>query len=129
MADTDNDRIRRIDKITGIITTVAGGGAGGDGGLAVNAKLKGPEGIAVNSFGTLYIADSDNRRIRRVDASTGIITTHAGTGSQGNTGDGGLAADARLNKPRRVVAYDDVDGHIIIADTDNDRIREVTNAY
>jgi len=129
VADTGNDRIRRIDKITGIITTVAGGGAGGDGGLAVNAQLNNPEGIAVNSFGTLYIADSSNNRIRRVDAITGIITAHSGTGTQGNTGDGGLATVARLNTPRRLSAYDDVDGHIIIADTNNNRIREVTNAY
>ncbi len=129
VADTGNDRIRRIDKITGIITTVAGGGAGGDGGLAVNAQLNNPEGIAVNSFGTMYIADSSNNRIRRVDATTGIITAHAGTGTQGNTGDGGLATDARLNRPRRLTAYDDVDGHLIIADTNNNRIREVTNAY
>src|SRR3990170_2653203 len=129
VADTDNDRIRRIDKITGIITTVAGGGAGGDGGLAVNAKLKGPEGIAVNSFGTMYIADSSSNRIRRVDGTNGIITAHAGTGTQGSTGDGGLATDARLNRPIRLTAYNDVDGHLIIADTNNNRIREVTNAY
>ncbi len=129
VADTDNDRIRRIDKITGIITTVAGGGAGGDGGLASNAQLNAPEGIAVNQFGTLYIADSSNNRIRKVDAATGIISTHAGIGSQGNTGDGGLATVALLNRPRRVIAFDDVDGHIIIADTNNNRIREVTNAY
>src|SRR3989337_1422904 len=129
VADTGNDRIRRIDKITGIITTVAGGGAGGDGGPAVNAQLNNPEGIAVNSFGTLYIADSSKNRIRRVDAITGIITAHSGTGTQGSTGDGGLATDARLNRPRRLTAYDDVDGHLIIADTNNNRIREVTNAY
>ncbi len=129
VADTSNNRIRKINKITGIITTVAGGGAGGDGGPAVNAQLNAPEGIGVNSFGTLYIADSSNNRIRRVDASTGIITAYAGTGTQGNTGDGALATAARLNRPRRVIAYDDVDGHIIIADTNNNRIREVTNAY
>jgi len=129
VADTSNNRIRKIDKITGIVTTVAGGGAGGDGGLAVNAQLNAPEGIAVNQFGTLYIADSSNNRIRKVDAATGIISAHAGTGSQGNTGDGGLATSALLNRPRRVIAYDDVDGHIIIADTNNNRIREVTNAY
>jgi len=129
VADTSNNRIRKIDKITGIVTTVAGGGAGGDGGLAVNAQLNAPEGIAVNQFGTLYIADSSNNRIRKVDAATGIISAHAGTGSQGNTGDGGLATVARLNTPRRLSAYDDVDGHIIIADTNNNRIREVTNAY
>ena len=129
VADTSNNRIRKIDKITGIVTTVAGGGAGGDGGLAVNAQLNAPEGIAVNQFGTLYIADTSNNKIRKVDAATGIIYTHAGTGSQGNTGDGGLATSALLNRPRRVIAYDDVDGHIIIADTNNNRIREVTNAY
>ncbi|MCC7201529.1 MAG: hypothetical protein IT393_02540 [Nitrospirae bacterium] len=129
VADTGNNRIRRIDKITGIITTVAGGGAGGDGGMAVNAQLNAPEGITINSFDTMYIADSGNNRIRRVDGATGIITAHAGTGTQGNTGDGGLAINARLNRPRRVTAFDDVDGHLIIADTNNNRIREVSNAY
>lgn len=129
VADTSNNRIRKIDKITGIITTVAGGGAGGDGGLAVNAQLNAPEGITVNNFGTMYIADSGNNRVRRVDAATGILTAHAGTGTQGNTGDGGLATAARLNRPRRVIAFNDVDGHLIIADTNNNRIREVTNAY
>ena len=129
VADRGNNRIRKINKITGIITTVAGGGAGGDGGLAVNASLNSPEGITVNSFGTMYIADSGNNRIRRVDATTGIITAHAGTGALGNTGDGDLATAAMLNSPRRLTAYNDVDGHLIIADTNNNRIREVTNAY
>lgn len=129
IADTSNNRIRKINILTGLVSTVAGGGAGGDGGLAVNAQLIAPEGIAVNQFGALYIADSSNNRIRKVNAATGIISTHAGTGSQGNTGDGGLATSALLNRPRRVIAYDDVDGHIIIADTNNNRIREVTNAY
>lgn len=129
VADTGNNRIRKINKITGIMTTVAGGGSGGDGGLAVNARLNAPEGVGVNSFGTLYIADSGHNRIRRVDASTGIITAHAGTGVQGNSGDQGLAASARLSRPGRVIACDDVDGHIMIADTNNNRIREVTHEY
>jgi sugar lactone lactonase YvrE len=83
----------------------------------------------VNQFGTVYIADTANNRIRRVDPSTGIITTYAGKGTAGNTGDGGLATDATINTSNRVIAYNDVDGHILISDTDNNRVREVTNAY
>lgn len=131
IADRSNHRIRKVNKITNIITTVAGtsGGFSGDGGLATNAKLNQPQGVAINQFGTLYIADTSNHRIRKVDSATGIITTHAGAGTAGNTGDGGVATSAQLNAPGRVLAYDDVDGHIMIADTNNNRVREVTNVY
>ena len=131
IADRSNHRIRKVNKITNIITTVAGtsGGFSGDGGLAINARLNQPQGVAINQFGTIYIADTSNRRIRKVDPATGIITTHAGTGTAGNTGDGGLATAAQLNAPARVLSYDDVDGHIMISDTNNNRVREVTNAY
>lgn len=131
VADTDNHRIRKIDMGTTIVTTVAGTSAGfaGDGGLAVDARLDEPEGVAINQFGTIYIADTDNHRIRKIDPSTGIITTYAGTGSRGDSGDDGPPTDAELDRPRKVIAYDDVEGHILIADTGNNRIREVTNAY
>jgi len=131
IADTNNHRIRKVDKVTTIVTTVAGTSQGfsGDGGPAVNAQLNSPQGISINSYGTIYIADTNNHRIRRVDASTGIITTHAGTGTAGNSGDGGVATNAQLNTPSRVIAYDDVDGHILISDTNNNRVREVTNVY
>ena len=133
VADTDNHRIRKIDKLTNIVTTIAGiggvGAYGGDGGLAVDALLAKPQGVAINQYGTVYIADTDNNRIRKIDPSTGIITTYAGTGTPGGTGDDDDPLIAKLNKPKMVIAYDDVDGHIIIADTNNNRIREVTNAY
>ena len=131
IADRSNHRIRKVNMITKIISTVAGtsGGFLGDGGLAINARLNQPQGVAINQFGTIYIADTSNRRIRKVDPATGIITTHAGTGTAGNTGDGGLATAAQLNAPAMVLAYDDVDGHIMISDTNNNRVREVTNAY
>src|SRR3989304_4750702 len=131
IADRSNHRIRKVNMITRIITTVAGtsGGFLGDGGLAVNARLNQPQGGAINQFGTIYIADTSNRRIRKVDSATGIITTHAGTGTAGNTGDGGRGTAGRPNAPARVLAYDDVDGHLMISDTNNNRVREVTNAY
>lgn len=131
VADRSNHRIRKIDKVTGIIATVAGTSQGfsGDGGLAINARLNRPEGVAVNPSGMIYIADTRNNRIRKVDSITGIITTYAGNGAQGNSGDGGPPTDAQLNRSSRVIAYDDVDGHILISDTNNNRVREVTNVY
>ena len=131
VADTNNHRIRKIDMTTMTVSTIAGSIAGysGDEGLAVNAKLDTPYGVAVNQFGTIYIADTNNNRIRKIDSTTGNITTHAGSNTAGNLGDNGPAIDAQLNKPNKVIAFDDVDGHIIIADTDNNRVREVTDVY
>ncbi len=127
IADTDNHVIRKVDGITGIITTVAGigkqGGYTGDGGLATAAKLRKPRGLHVDSSGNIYIADTDNHVIRKVDGTTGIITTVAGTGSSGDSGDGGLATDARMDKPRGV--FLDASGNIYIADSDNHRIKKV----
>ena len=102
VADTWADSIRKIDA-SGTITTVAGTGEegrGGDGGPAVEARLDKPRGIAVDSAGDLYIADSDNHRVRRVDSS-GTITTVAGTGERGYSGDGGPAIAAALAEPVR----------------------------
>jgi len=80
--DPVNDRVRRIDAKTGVITTIAGStkGFGGDGGPAVKAKLDNPSAMAIDSLGNLYIAEFVNNRVRRVDARTGIITTVAGNG-------------------------------------------------
>lgn len=130
-ADTSNNRIRKINMITKIITTVAGtsGGFAGDGGLATIAKLNQPQGVAINQFGAIYIADTGNNRIRKVDPATGNISTHAGIGTAGSTGDGGVATAAQLNAPARLIAYDDVDGHLLISDTNNNRVREVTSVY
>ena len=92
------NRIRKVDA-AGNITTVVGtgpSGYGGDGGPAVAAQLDYPIGVAVDGAGNLYIAEWDNHRIRKVDAA-GVITTFAGTGSPGNSGDGGLATEAQLS--------------------------------
>src|SRR5205085_1999354 len=109
----------------GIITTVAGNGLGnfsGDGGPAIGAKLLSPDSVAVDGAGNLFIADTSNNRIRRVSATTGIITTVVGTGF-GNSGDGGPAISAKLKFPQ-VVAVDKM-GNLFIADTYNSAIRAV----
>ena len=123
IADNTNARIRRIDP-AGIITTVAGTGLwgfGGDGGPAASARLR-PAGLALDASGNLFIADTRNARIRKIDAA-GIITTVAGNGIRGFDGDGGLATDASLHTPWNVVVG--VDGELFIADTINNRVREV----
>jgi len=124
LVDTMNNRIRKVDS-NGIITTVAGNGSqgySGDGGPATEAKFSGASSIAVEASGNLYIADMNNYRIRKVDAS-GIITTVAGNGTQGYSGDWGPATEAELNMPRSVAV--DIWGNIYIADSWNGRIRKV----
>jgi RHS repeat-associated protein len=118
-----NLRVRRIGP-DGIISTVAGGGSSspGDGGLATNATLKTPMDVAVGRDGSLYIADQNDHRVRRVGPD-GIITTVAGTGRRGFSGDGGLGHLAQINSPRSV-AIDD-QGGILIMDGSNGRIRRV----
>ena len=126
IADTLNQRIRRVDAATGIITTVAGNGTfgfNGDGGLATNAWMRDPVGVAVDSAGNLFITDQNNQRIRRLDAATGIITTVAGNGTFGFSGDGGLATDASLSRPTEAAL--DSAGNLFIADQSNQRIRHV----
>ena len=123
VADTNNCRIRRISG--GIITTVAGTGVwgyNGDNVPATTAQLKGPQGVWVDSSGNLYIADSGNQRIRRVDAS-GKITTIAGNGTAGFGGDGGSAMEAMFSNPGAVAL--DASGAVLVADQDNNRIRRV----
>jgi DNA-binding beta-propeller fold protein YncE len=107
VAEMHNNIIRRIDARTGVISTVAGTGSNGfegDGGLAIHAKLNGPLGVYVDVGGTIFIADSFNHRIRKVDAQSGIITTIAGTGTPGYSGDGFNACDSQLNFPAGVIA-------------------------
>ncbi len=127
IADTNNHVIRKVDATTGIIDTVAGigkqNGYTGDGGLATAAKLDKPRGVWVDGSGNIYIADTENNRIRMMDATTQIITTIAGNGGSGYTGDNGPATAAELRKPNGVVV--DVSGNIYIADTDNNVIRMV----
>ncbi|MBI5593096.1 MAG: hypothetical protein HY881_21730 [Deltaproteobacteria bacterium] len=124
IVDLGNNRIRKVDT-SGIITTVAGNGAevySGDGGPAIQAALNWPASVAVDNSGNIYIADSYNNRIRKVDIS-GIITTVAGNGAEVYSGDGGLATLAALNFPVGVTV--DSSGNIYIADLGNNRIRKV----
>ena len=126
IADTENHRIRRVDT-DGIITTFAGTGEegfGGDGGPATEAKLDWPSGVAVDADGTVYIADQENERIRKIDTD-GIITTFAGSGSYNYKGeeDGIPAIEASLNWPTGVAV--DGQGDVYIADSYNNLIRKV----
>ena len=126
VADTFNNRIRRVDAMTGIITTVAGSGEPsflGDGGPATKAALLGPAGVVADAADNLYVADTVNSRVRRVDAVTGIVTTVAGTGSRSFSGDGGPASEAGLSIPTGVAV--DRAGDLFIADSGNNRIRKV----
>jgi sugar lactone lactonase YvrE len=125
IADTNNNRIRRVDVVTGFITTVAGNGTNGfsgNGGGATGAALNYPSGVAVDASGNIFIADTDNNRIRRVSV-TGTITSYAGTGSGSFRGDGGVAINAILAQPRGVTL--DSNGNLFFADTGNHVIRRV----
>ncbi len=128
IADYYGYAIRKVVAATGIITTVAGGsgyGFSGDGGLATSAQISYPGGIKVDSAGNIYITDYYNYRIRKVTASTGIITTVAGNGTSGYTGDGGLATSAEINPGD--VAVDNA-GNLYIADAGNAVVRKVNTS-
>ena len=120
IADEDAHRICRVDGKTGIITTVAGTGEAdfsGDGGKATEAGLDNPTSIFVDSLGNLFIADTKNHRIRRADGKTGVITTVAGTGAIGYSGDGGQATETKLNYPYGV--FVDFSGNLFIVGYNN----------
>jgi uncharacterized protein (TIGR03437 family) len=126
IADTANSRVRKV-SATGVITTVAGNGTpgfAGDGAAATSAELNEPFGLAVDTAGNLYIADLSNNRIRKV--SGGEITTVAGNGTAGYSGDGGAAANAELNEPLAIAP--DPYGNFYIADFVNDRIRIMSSS-
>ena len=128
IADTLNHRIRKVDS-SGNISTVAGTGTfgfSGDGGAAVAARLRTPRGVALDGSGNLYIAARNNHRIRKVDASSGNISTVAGTGTSGFSGDGAAATAAQLNFPQDMAL--DGSGNLYIADRDNQRIRKVDSS-
>jgi len=125
VADTGNNRIRKI-VVGGGITTAAGAGVAGflgDGGQATLAELNGPRGVTFDSEGNLYISDSLNNRVRRVDHVTATIGTFAGDGVAGHAGDGRSATAGELNFPFGIVF--DAAGDLFIADTKNQRIRMV----
>ena len=126
IADRNNYRVVRVDSSTGVLTLVAGNGtaaSNGDGGLAVAAAIDFPMGLAVDSAGNLYISEALGNRVRRVDAQTGFITTVAGTGAAGYSGDGGAATAATLHMPYGIAL--DSAGDLYIADAGNERVRRV----
>ena len=138
ISDGRNNRIRKINISTGIINTIAGNGItgfSGDGNLATSAELNGPSGIALDDSNNIYFADCLNQRIRKISATTGIISTIAGNGFDtiisgatygGYSGDGGLAISAKLNRPQDV--YVDHAGNVYIQDAFNWRIRKVNSS-
>ena len=127
IVDQSNHRIRIVNTTTGIINTFAGNGTGaytGDGGQATAASLHYPSGVATDLNGNIYISDAGNNCIRKVDA-TGTISTIAGTGTAGFSGDGSYAGSAMLNDPDKVTV--DNFGNIYIADFGNHRIRMINS--
>ena len=129
LADSHNQRVRRVDARTGIITTVAGSGAfgfDGEGAPAPGVRLALPRGLAVDAGGNVFVADSANNRVRRIDAMSGIMTTVAGSGVQGTSIGGTLAVGAALDTPRAVGL--DGAGLTTLADTRNNRVAQVDAA-
>jgi sugar lactone lactonase YvrE len=130
-SDSNNNRVRRVDAATGIITTVAGGGTGcasqtdvvGDGCAATAATLQTPFGLAIDGLGNLVIGDGGNNRVRRVDKTSGAISTVAGNGKAGYSGNYGPAVEAKLFNPSGV-AFDHA-GNLLIGDAGNNRVRRV----
>lgn len=126
IADTGNNRVRFVSAANGTISTFAGTGTAGfagDGGAATSAELNAPQGVFLTAGGNLYIADTGNSAVRSVGLRSGAITTLAGNGTAGFAGDGGEAVAAQLNAPTAIAA--DAYGNIFIADTGNQRIREI----
>jgi len=126
VADTWHHRVRRIDAATGVIETIAGTGEdgdSGDGGLASDARLSRPEGVAVDAAGNVFVADTNNGRIRRIDSSTGAIETFAGTSSGGKWVSGGLASETQLRSPSAVAV--DGEGNVYLTDRSDNRVLRV----
>jgi len=125
IADTGNARIRKVDK-SGTITTFVGNSISSynfDGPDATQSEVNNPQAIAADAVGNVYVADTNNHRIRKITPS-GVITTIAGTGIAGFSGDGGPAVNAKVNNPKGIAV--DTDGNVYIADTFNNRIRVIT---
>src|SRR5262249_34927804 len=125
ISDSNNERVREVVHATGNIITIAGAtlsGLSGDGGLATAAQLYNPTGLAVDSYGDLFIADNYNSRVREIIQSSGAIVTVAGSNS-GYVGDGGPATAATLRYPNGIAL--DAGGDMFIADSSDNSIREV----
>jgi sugar lactone lactonase YvrE len=123
--EMDGQRVRRLDRATKRVTTIAGTGErgySGDGGPALAAALNMPHELQFDAAGDLYIADRDSHTIRRIDMKTGIISTAAGTGVAGFSGDGGRARAAQLRGPHCLIADGDT---LLICDVGNHRIRRL----
>src|SRR3954452_299511 len=128
IAEALMNRVRRVSATSGIVTTVAGTGAAGfsgDGGPAAAATMSTPSAVAFDRAGNLYIIDSDNHRIRRVDAASQLITTFAGGGSPGVLGEGGPATAAGIS-PAGIAL--DASDNLFISDTVSNRVRRVDAA-
>jgi streptogramin lyase len=126
VAEAFNHCIRKIDLKTGVITTVAGTGAKGytgDGGPATKATFNEPYAVVLSPAGDLYVADRENFVIRKVNGATGVISTVAGTGKRGYSGDGGKATEAQLDEPND--CFLDGQGGLLIADVRDWRIRRL----
>jgi sugar lactone lactonase YvrE len=129
IADSHNHRIREVSSATGTITTIAGTGApgfSGDGGPAKSAQLDLPTALALDASGNLYVADSNNHRVRRIAAATGVIATVTGNGIEAFAGDNGPATAASIDSPNGLAL--DSSGNLTIADTHNGRLRRVSAA-
>ena len=127
VADSGRSQVSKIDA-SGTITTLAGNGDwgyGGDGGPAIHAQFNGLSSVAVDIVGNVYVADTGNHRVRKIDAS-GTISTLAGNGESGDAGDGGPAVQAQLNRPRSVAA--DTVGNVFVTDAGNRRVRKIDTA-
>lgn len=124
VADANNNRVRRIDT-AGIITTIAGTGVDssyGDGGPATAAGLDYPSDVAADKYGNIYISEYYGHRIRKINTS-GIITTYAGMGGVGSSGDGGPATAARIHSATGIVV--DANGNVFFSDAYNNRVRKI----
>jgi sugar lactone lactonase YvrE len=125
--EVDTGRIRRLDLQSGLLTTVAGNGEKayvGDGGSALSASFSAPHEIRFDRDGHLFVVERDAHVVRRIDAVTGIVSTVAGTGEAGFAGDGGPADRAQLRQPHSIAF--DADGHLLICDIGNHRVRRVS---
>ena len=124
--DLDNQRIRRLDLTTRTLSTIAGSGSrgySGDGGPATSASLNMPHELRFDAAGDLYVAERDNHVIRKVAMKTGIISTVAGSGTAGFSGDGGPGRAAQLRQPHSIIL--DRDGALLICDIGNHRVRRL----